>query len=192
MEVAGEEEPPDLLSSPTLALTKKSPKIAGGVFRLGGSGPFLALIRTGPLGIRNPGGELENALADLDGGDADLALDTPGADDGVRRSHDLAAASGKPILPQNSSKSTARSRSPIRPIGRTLDSPPSHPTPPPQQWRILHPLLTSLRERTGYQSAAIPRSEMRWVGSAAGEFTGDVFSPARAKVPSPRSCLRAE
>jgi hypothetical protein len=127
---AGEEEPPSFLSSPTLALTKKSPKIAGGVIRLEGRGPFQALIRTDPLGIRSPGGELESGLADLDGGDADLALVTAGADDGGRRSHDLASASGKPILPQKSSNSAARSRSPIGAIGKTLgkSSRPSHAT----------------------------------------------------------------
>jgi hypothetical protein len=86
--------------APALALTKKSPKIVGGVVRLDGRGPFHALSRTGCLGILKPGGEVESVLPGVfklstRGGDSDLALgETIAAGGPEPRSQVRAAAVG--------------------------------------------------------------------------------------------------
>jgi hypothetical protein len=70
--------------SPFFALMRKSARIARGVIRLAGRGPFHDLIRSGGLGSRIPGGEDDTFLPRTGAlsvcvGDSDLALDTAGS-----------------------------------------------------------------------------------------------------------------
>jgi hypothetical protein len=77
------------------AASRKSPKTAGGVNLLGGSGPFQPLRRTGCRGSRLPGGELERArriFAAARGGDDERARDTAFASADAFLPQDLVAA----------------------------------------------------------------------------------------------------
>jgi hypothetical protein len=85
--------------SPDDDATKKSPKTAGGVTRLGGRGPFHVFSRIGGLGIRSPVGDEDagrrpsSRTEDL-GGEEDLALDADGLDSEACFSQTLDSADG--------------------------------------------------------------------------------------------------
>jgi hypothetical protein len=106
--------------SPDVDATKKSPKTAGGVIRLGGRGPFHAFSLTTGLGSRSPVGEEDagrrpNSRKEDLGGEKDLALAADAFDVEACFSQILDSSVGKPIRVQKS----ASSSSPLRPVAKS-------------------------------------------------------------------------